>query len=62
MKIFKLFKRKKKEPEIIEEPETRNWKHLCSNCNKPIYEGEGWTKNQMGRYHRRCWKMMVNTI
>jgi len=53
-KLVKMAKGKSREPE----PPPRPYKHLCGSCNKPIYEGERWSK-QGGIYlHKTCYKAL----
>jgi len=51
-KLVKMAKGKPKEEEIDRRPH----KHSCTTCNKPIYEGERWSKVQGMYFHKVCLK------
>ena len=51
-KLIKMAKGESKEPELPPKP----YKHECANCNKPIYEGERWSKQGGVYFHRDCYR------
>jgi len=59
--IKKLIKMAKGESEELKEP-PRPHKHECSSCNKPIYEGDKWSKQGGVYFHRHCYKVLKQSF
>ena len=53
-RLVKMAKGEGREPE----PPPRPHKHECASCQRPIYEGDKWSKQSGVYFHRHCYKAL----